>query len=659
MTAAPSLYTFDVFDTLLTRIWLKPAHVFLHTGHVLQQRGLFDRGADEWRDVRVTAEAALRRRPKIPEVELGEIYQDIRQRLGWTQEQAQLAMSVELDCEKVVSRPITPMLARALSYCSEGASVAYVSDFYVGSSFVAKLLERAGVRTESRQVFVSCDERATKRSGALFHAVAARCHTRPSAILHTGDHEESDVRKAREAGLAVRPFRSGRANESELALVAGDAGAVSARLTASALAGAARRARLSRELRGRDAEIWRVATGVAGPLLFGYVRWVLAEAHARGVRRLYFLARDGQILKRVAEQMLPGLGLDLELRYLYASRRAWLLAAVAGRDATEQSLALTADDSVDMESVLGRIGVDRATVHHYLRERKISIDALSTDARRQALRTMLITSPFDAALRTQAVEEASLAEAYFRQEGLFDGQQVAIVDIGWKGRLQGALSRLLRAGGSAVQPVGFYLGLRETPPRDQAGETLAYLRGAAGRAVNPSLAELFCAADHGTLLGYERSTDGTILPLLAAARDEDALGWGLELLQEGIVEFTAKMTDAYEVLLAHDLLCPQTLRDAGVRAIERLVSRPSRAEADLLGAFPHSDNQYHTDMTELAPTVSPATLLRAFLKPTSLAKRTYWQQATVARSTPAARMLLTLWRTRIAALPRLRKQLGW
>ena len=34
---------------------------------------------------------------------------------------------------------------------------------------------------------------------------------------------------------------------------------------------------------------------MAGPLFTGFVRWVLDDAERRGLKRLYFLARDGQL----------------------------------------------------------------------------------------------------------------------------------------------------------------------------------------------------------------------------------------------------------------------------------------------------------------------------------------------------------------------------
>jgi hypothetical protein len=41
--------SYDVFDTLLTRVWLRPADVFLHAGLLLGRRGLVRISPERWR----------------------------------------------------------------------------------------------------------------------------------------------------------------------------------------------------------------------------------------------------------------------------------------------------------------------------------------------------------------------------------------------------------------------------------------------------------------------------------------------------------------------------------------------------------------------------------------------------------------------------------
>ena len=59
---------------------------------------------------------------------------------------------------------------------------------------------------------------------------------------------------------------------------------------------------------------------VFSPAILAYAVSMVRDAAARGVRRIYFLARDGYTLKRAAEQVCAVCGISLECRYLYCSR---------------------------------------------------------------------------------------------------------------------------------------------------------------------------------------------------------------------------------------------------------------------------------------------------------------------------------------------------
>lgn len=61
-----------------------------------------------------------------------------------------------------------------------------------------------------------------------------------------------------------------------------------------------------------DVSVRDVAAGVAAPALAGCAVWLLREAQVRGVRRLRFLSRDGQVLCEMARRIAPRLGINLD-----------------------------------------------------------------------------------------------------------------------------------------------------------------------------------------------------------------------------------------------------------------------------------------------------------------------------------------------------------
>ena len=650
-----ALYTFDVFDTLLTRIWLRPADVFLHIELVNANAA----GVERWSARRIAAEARVRQKAQSGEVTLEQIYAELAAELGWSAVTARSALETEMSCELQASRPIAPMVARFESLLRRRIRVACVSDFYASGGFLLELLTRAGVRIEAQNLFVSADLQATKRTGALFHRVTKHYNLQPAGICHTGDHPVSDVQQAERVGIAVQPYLRSAPSAIELALASRGAGAdTRERLLASAIGGAARRARIDRELQGRDEALWNVATGIAGPLLFGYVYWILVRARELGIKRLYFLARDGQILLQIARQISGHLSGELDLKYLHASRRAWFLPSVARGTALERVNAILSDDTICIAELLQSLEINAADVRMALRAAGFPEESWSGQVEADRLKDVLSKPPFDALILERATRGLALCMEYLGNHGMLDGVPSAIVDIGWKGRLQTALVRMLGGVRASGGISGFYMGLRERPDEAAIGRTYVYVEGADASTLNPSLIELFTSADHGSTLGYERVRDagGPIQPILAPGQ-QATLDWGLGALQEGINAFTANMLDALAVL---DEPAPKViagLRKSALLTLERLIQRPSPEEAALLGAFPHAAGQFHHDLSELAPRIPMPSVLKGLLSPKSLDGRTHWAQASIARSAFAPALLPRLWDFRVTGGPRLRKWL--
>jgi FMN phosphatase YigB (HAD superfamily) len=648
-----SLFTFDVFDTLLTRIWLRPADVFLHAEVLISRTG-WGAGASGWSARRRAAEARVRRTTQDHEVTLEQIYAQLAADLGWSPELASCARKVEIECEMQAMRPISPMVRRLDCLVKNHLRVACISDFYMSRPLVCQLLGRAGIAVEAGNVFVSCDEQVTKRTGALFHRVGRHFQLECGKICHTGDHPVSDVQQAKRAGVAVTPYLRSGPSVAELTLASWGDGAQD-RLLASAIGGAARRARINRELHGRNEVLWSIATGIAGPLLFGYVYWILFTAREMGIRRLYFLARDGQILLQIARRICAHYALGLDLKYLYASRRAWFLPSMALGSSRDRAHAILSDDTATIAGLLQSLQISPAEVRPTLLQAGFPEEMWTRSVDATRLRQVLSAPPFAPIILERSRQGLESCMEYFRSQGVLDDTPHAIVDIGWKGRLQAALARIQRVA-NVPNPTGFYLGLRERPDVSAAGPAHVYFDGPAAGMLNPSLVELFSAADHGSTLGYERQPDGKPGPVLGQA-DAAALDWGIPLLQDGINAFAAEMLDALQVLDEMPARVVAGLRRGALPAVQRLVCRPSLEEAAVLGTFPHAAGQFHQDLTELAPHISIATVLQALWSPAALRGRTHWPQASISRSTPAPRLAGKLWDMRVDGIPRMKRWL--
>lgn len=180
----------------------------------------------------------------------------------------ELERKVESDC--LIANPKVREIIRQKR--GEGWQIAFISDMYLDSAFLSKVLSREGCLEEEDKVYVSCEHGARKDTGELYDLV--RRELRPAEWEHYGDNRQSDVRMAERKGIKAHWI---------------------------------------------DNSYRDLASRFVAPAYLPYVLWILHEAKQQGIQRLYFISRDGYILQQIAEA-LPHEG--IELRYFFTSRKA-------------------------------------------------------------------------------------------------------------------------------------------------------------------------------------------------------------------------------------------------------------------------------------------------------------------------------------------------
>ena len=640
-----ALASFDVFDTLITRRWITPEDLHLHAGQRLARAGLLSVSCERWQAIRVQAEAACRAIPGVEEVSLDDIYRRLANQCNWDEGQRQQARDIEIECEVNAIRPIAPAAARLDDLSAAGVDTALVTDTYLPASTIHRLLDRCAIDANASNIFISVERGATKRTGRLFDQVAVETSSARHRIRHCGDNWEADVLAAFRKGIQATLFTGGNPTRHETTL---GSATQHPRIMRSALAGAARCVRLSRSrLDPHQQAIWDASANVSGPLLFGFVLWVLQQARERGLDRLYFIARDGQVLLQIAEAITRRLGWDIECRYLYGSRQAWHLPALDRVDAEALDWLLDGKTSRSLRDIFARVSIDLAEIAPELQARGFgpdTWDAAITEATQRSIRELLIQPEIERRIVARAGEIRDPALGYFAQEGLLDGNPVAIVDIGWRGRLQRSLTRILEQSGRKVPEVtGFYLGLESKPADLPANRLQSYLDiGAnsptASWRLNPVLLEIFCAADHGSVHRYEQGADGIFLPVLQRTDNEAALAWGLHIQQQAIAALAGEISDAIATLDHPVCQWIDLVRGASGAVLLDFKKNPTRAEATAFGSFGHAEHQTHDTLLELAPILRPLEAVRLVGSLRSRGYRGFWIEASFKRS---ARPLMT------------------
>lgn len=660
LTAAPStsdatLHSFDVFDTLVTRITWQPEDVFLLLGERLRVAGLLRSTPKEFAEHRIFAESALRAVFGVEEVALHEIYAELAAKHGWETAETERAVALEVEEEASCIRPIASNVMRLVALQAAGAEVALLSDTYLDQPSLLRLLSRGGVAVPAARVFASAPLGATKRTGRLFRYVSHQLGLQLAQIRHCGDHPHSDLAVPLQLGVDAVQWTDGKPTRHERMLHIG--ASQHSALLRSLVAGAARAARLSADPPSDHQRVlWNTGATVAGPLLCGFVLWVLQRARALGERRVHFVARDGQVLKAIAEVLLARLGWDICCSYLHGSRQAWHLPALDGLD--ETVLSWLADDAQQepLRSILARADLRAEALTVALARHGLDgVEALDRPIPAGRLRAFLAEPEVEATLRAVGGRRRGAAFGYLRQEGIIGAPSALIVDLGWHGRLQRSLRRLVEldpAEGTGTRLIGLYLALRNRPTGFGPSEMQAFVEDPGFlKRMNPVLLEIFCSADHGTTRGYYERADGSFAAELAEGTDARVLDWGLRSLHGGMLAFARELAEAME-LSGSPGTEPWTevLRDAGIAAYDNFRRDPDEAEAHAFGSFQHADGQSHDAWVECAPRVASLTRLRLAAGMRVPSYPGHWPEASVRRDGG--------WLgDRLAALKRLRTRL--
>lgn len=326
------------------------------------------------------------------------------------------------------------------------------------------------------------------------------------------------------------------------------------------------------------------------PVMILYTNWVVTEAQKRGLKKLYFLARDGYLLYEIAKKIISHYGWDIKCRYLFCSRQALRVPSyhIIGEEAFD--LLTLGGYYLTPKSVLSRAMLNSSQISEILNE----LDIKHADK-------TFIESEFDAfckKIRANATYRKYVLEIsknaypptieYFKQEGLFEDDVVAIVDSGWTGSMQRSLRQLLRNEGFNGKIIGFYFGMYVPQKDEEDGEYLTfYFNSQKGfwRKIffNNNLFECMLSAPHPMTIGYE-TLNGESFPLYTKNHSDVMLNL-IEKQIEGALE-------QVDDILKKEKKLPD--KNCAVRHCYRLLKKsmvyPSTSDVELLSSFMFCDD---------------------------------------------------------------------
>ena len=302
-------YSFDIFDTCLVRKCGEPSNVFdLVADRVFCQSVI----STEEKRMFVAARLEADAKTWSATQKLTDIYDAFEmEHPALLPKEQLLEMERTVEGEMLVAVPEMVAKINALRYA--GHRIIFISDMYLNAEFLQSVLIRQGLWKEGDGLYVSCEVGATKVSGDLFRYIQQKENISYSKWHHYGDNEKSDVEIPKRLGIHAHkvahgytPYQIVMREKPSLYFQWG-----------SMMAGLSRCVALQ-SVRSAHKDF---VLDIIAPLFTSFVCRVMDDAHERGVKNLYFCARDTYPIYRIAKR-LESLYANVKVHYLYISRKS-------------------------------------------------------------------------------------------------------------------------------------------------------------------------------------------------------------------------------------------------------------------------------------------------------------------------------------------------
>lgn len=354
-------------------------------------------------------------------------------------------------------------------------------------------------------------------------------------------------------------------------------------------------------------DLYTLSKQKVAPVLYAYVKWVVEEAQKKGIHTLYFLARDGYVLREIAELICREQELAIECRYLYCSRMSLRMPTyhLIGEEAFH--LIFVDGYHVSLQSIFDRVCLPENMRGQVMQQAGIpgNVDVkkeLSHPEIENYRDKLTASKCFTEHILNYSKESYPPALEYFRQEQLFDQEQLAIVDSGWTGSMQRSLRQLMQSAGWNKKITGFYFGMFASP-KSEDGEYRCFYFSSNTNKKNKvlfcnNLFECFLSAPHGMTVGYQKSTaENKIVPVCKEGPQYEQM----QRIQEqiaGILDGAKHLIFEKKQIRIHE--CQKIMR--------KLMGIPDAPTARIYGDFLFCDDTTEKDFRALVQDERPETI---------------------------------------------------
>ena len=584
------LYSFDIFDTLITRKVATPKGIFVLMKDIINQSPQF---ADLPNDVktnffnyRTNSEFYLRQINNQwndgKDISLDMIYNHIQHTYFLTNEQTQAIKELEIQLELDNIIPIKENIEKLKVLLEKGKRVVLISDMYLPEYIIKEMLLKCDPVLCQVKLYLSSTLGFMKTKQALFHYVKEQENVEFREWTHMGDNKFADFFCARKLGIKAVLYPYVKFKEYEKSLLVANSQNSFVQISL----GCAKNIRLNKFPNDEKAQL---GASLAGPILFPYIYWLLDQAQKRGIERLYFIARDGYILKLIADLIIKENNLPIKTKYIYGSRKAWRISALNLDDDElyRQFIQFTMYEPKKIPQAFG------LTKEEFLSILPKKLRNYSTSKPDKRLAEYLYNNQdvLKFAIEKNKAQKECVIN-YLKNTIDCTDDKFAFVDLDGSGLTQNCLARLMN-NFYDKNIKSFYYAVTPACCRSLNLEKYYYYTLKRGNMGN--MLELLTRAPHGQTLKYANQ-DKNFEPILEQIDVENFKAWGFDNYINGMLEYCNLLNqNKYKYIQLDN----QVILDIYINYLFLSIDKNT---ATLLGSIVHTS--YGKESDEFAPKLS-------------------------------------------------------
>lgn len=605
------LHSFDIFDTLITRNCIDSNGIFLIMENILKSSNTYSCFPSLLKDnfyiIRKESEKFARENEKIlhnkKEITFDDIYKIIQNNYNLSDVQTASLKSLEINIEQKNLAGINENICKVKKCIQKGEYVILISDMYFSENILKQFLVNLDPIFTNIKIYTSADCNLSKRKGLYKHI-----HNDYPMIekwFHIGDNFFSDIFAAKINDINAIHYKHQKTFNYEKYVLNKEKNNYKFKL----IYGCSKKLCMN----NKNTK-YQFGCSFAGPLLYNYTKWILQQCVSNNIKNIYFVSRDGYIIKKIADLLILENKLDITPKYFYSSRIASRIITENNYDNFIEFIFNEQCIATKLDRILNSLNITYNELLDFVPSKIIKKNNLLKQVllKNQDLRILIVK---------KNKSKLNLFKEYLKQEIPENCEKIAFVDVNGSGRTQDITAEIL----NMITPCkiyNFYLNLAPTMQQKSYSIKCSY---------NPSSnfqddwIEILCRCTEGQTLGYKKQKN-EIIPIKEFECSKYIIEWGFEDYIKGILDYAYSMNEI------------EKINNIDVNSIslymymfEFIQTKLDKNTADILGSIPFDSYGAEKNLKECAPKLNLLNIFKPGHKDyisvarCSLISKPFWQ----------------------------------